>query len=292
KFQLHTEPRPQIVRCTELLGIVRSRNMFAFSSDERAFNIESYFRTDGPFRRYLSSSSVSLEPLLILALRCAVVDGQTGRSFHTRYNEHIKAITKPYITSNYADHIIDNNHDYNNIETDMEILHITPKSSQLNILEQYEIYKNTIAHPQYILNTQLQFNTHTLFDVIVRHIIQTTNPTIGATHPHPYHRQLHIAEPKSAMVQETLKTTTNSVETGRLSKLVMIVARNIFVYKAYYLLPESHKQQQQQELHLLPSTSFSNVTFISFMELHNMLQECNFDTNTNITYSKLKKHIA
>ncbi|KAJ4444601.1 hypothetical protein ANN_06397 [Periplaneta americana] len=29
---------------------------------------------DGPFRRYLSSSSVSLEPLLILALRCAVVD--------------------------------------------------------------------------------------------------------------------------------------------------------------------------------------------------------------------------
>ncbi|KAJ4448411.1 hypothetical protein ANN_10427 [Periplaneta americana] len=34
--------------------------------------------TDGPFRRYLSSSSVSLEPLLILALRCAVVDGRSG----------------------------------------------------------------------------------------------------------------------------------------------------------------------------------------------------------------------
>ncbi|KAJ4427527.1 hypothetical protein ANN_25175 [Periplaneta americana] len=31
---------------TELVSIVRSRNMFAFSSDERAFNIESYFRTD------------------------------------------------------------------------------------------------------------------------------------------------------------------------------------------------------------------------------------------------------
>ncbi|KAJ4427675.1 hypothetical protein ANN_25324 [Periplaneta americana] len=44
-------------------------------------------------------------------------------------------------------------------------------------------------------------------------------PTIGTTHPHPYHRQLHIAEPKSAVVQETLKMTTNSVETGRLSKL-------------------------------------------------------------------------
>ncbi|KAJ4425506.1 hypothetical protein ANN_27700 [Periplaneta americana] len=49
-------------------------------------------------------------------------------------------------------------------------------SGSLNILEQYEIYKNTIAHPHYILNTQLQFNTHTLFDIIIRHSIQTANP--------------------------------------------------------------------------------------------------------------------
>ncbi|KAJ4446496.1 hypothetical protein ANN_13192 [Periplaneta americana] len=34
-----------IVSSTELVSIVRSRNMFAFSSDERCFNIESYFRT-------------------------------------------------------------------------------------------------------------------------------------------------------------------------------------------------------------------------------------------------------
>ncbi|KAJ4426543.1 hypothetical protein ANN_27357 [Periplaneta americana] len=46
KFQLHTEQRPQIVSSTELLSIVRSRNMLPFSSDERAFNIESYFRTE------------------------------------------------------------------------------------------------------------------------------------------------------------------------------------------------------------------------------------------------------
>ncbi|KAJ4427673.1 hypothetical protein ANN_25322 [Periplaneta americana] len=39
------KPRQQIVSSTELLSIVRSRNMFAFSSDDRAFNIESYFRT-------------------------------------------------------------------------------------------------------------------------------------------------------------------------------------------------------------------------------------------------------
>ncbi|KAJ4439433.1 hypothetical protein ANN_07557 [Periplaneta americana] len=88
KFQLHTEPRPQIVSSTELLSIVRSRNMFAFSSDERAFSIESYFRTgaaertDGPFQRYVTSSSVSLEPLVILTLRCALVDVDEPREFN------------------------------------------------------------------------------------------------------------------------------------------------------------------------------------------------------------------
>ncbi|KAJ4447187.1 hypothetical protein ANN_09188 [Periplaneta americana] len=64
KFQLHTEPRPQIVSSTELLSIVRSRNMFAFSSDERAFNIESYFRT-GTVR--LPTSYPDFPYLLLLA---------------------------------------------------------------------------------------------------------------------------------------------------------------------------------------------------------------------------------
>ncbi|KAJ4444562.1 hypothetical protein ANN_06357 [Periplaneta americana] len=41
-----TQSRPLIVNSTQLLSIVRSRNMFAFSSDERTFNIESYFRTE------------------------------------------------------------------------------------------------------------------------------------------------------------------------------------------------------------------------------------------------------
>ncbi|KAJ4437879.1 hypothetical protein ANN_13818 [Periplaneta americana] len=45
---VYIESRIKVVVNTnsiELVSIVRSRNMFAFSSDERAFNIESYFRT-------------------------------------------------------------------------------------------------------------------------------------------------------------------------------------------------------------------------------------------------------
>ncbi|KAJ4452210.1 hypothetical protein ANN_03728 [Periplaneta americana] len=44
-FQPSTQNQDRVCS-TELVSIVRSRNMFAFSSDERAFNIESYFRTE------------------------------------------------------------------------------------------------------------------------------------------------------------------------------------------------------------------------------------------------------
>ncbi|KAJ4437036.1 hypothetical protein ANN_17170 [Periplaneta americana] len=74
KFQHHTEPRPQIVSSTELLSIVRSRNMFAFSSDERAFNIESYFRTELYIYYYQSSELGDL-----CVVRMSTV---TGTEFH------------------------------------------------------------------------------------------------------------------------------------------------------------------------------------------------------------------
>ncbi|KAJ4433175.1 hypothetical protein ANN_15432 [Periplaneta americana] len=50
---IHTEPRPRMQSDSPyglVNSIVCSRNMFAFSSDERAFNIESYFRTDSNTR--------------------------------------------------------------------------------------------------------------------------------------------------------------------------------------------------------------------------------------------------
>ncbi|KAJ4434123.1 hypothetical protein ANN_16443 [Periplaneta americana] len=70
------------------------------------------------------------------------------------------------------EHITNANHTYRDINTDIEILHIQPKSQKLNTLEQYELYRHTKTHPNDILNTQLNFKTHTLFD-----------STLG-THPH------------------------------------------------------------------------------------------------------------
>ena len=68
--------------------------------------------------------------------------GQTGRSFKTRYTEHIKALLQQLIKSNFAEHIFNTHHSFTDIETNLEILHTLPKGPKLNTTEQYEIYKH------------------------------------------------------------------------------------------------------------------------------------------------------
>ncbi|KAJ4446951.1 hypothetical protein ANN_13653 [Periplaneta americana] len=71
-----TESRLHVVNSTELVSIVRSRNMFAFSSDERAFNIESYFRTESPIESdyIMDMSKASLEDVGLSLRRFGFVD--------------------------------------------------------------------------------------------------------------------------------------------------------------------------------------------------------------------------
>ncbi|KAJ4434704.1 hypothetical protein ANN_23272 [Periplaneta americana] len=83
KFQLHTEPRPQIVSSTKLLSIVRSRNMFAFSSDERAFNIESYFRTDNYFKHRMFYSDLYSCHVQMTLRFLALLDDSVSKLFFT-----------------------------------------------------------------------------------------------------------------------------------------------------------------------------------------------------------------
>ena len=74
----------------------------------------------------------------------SVYIGQTGRSFSSRYSEHLKAVSNNNIHSAFATHIHTQTkfHSYTNIDTNLEILHYLPKSRKLNTAEQYEIYKH------------------------------------------------------------------------------------------------------------------------------------------------------
>ena len=114
--------------------------------------------------------------------------GQTGRSFKTRYTEHIKALTQPLIKSNFAEHTFDTRHTFTNIDTNLEILHTLPKGPKLNTTEQYEIYKHYEQSPTNLLNDHVHYKFHTLFDTIkhsshnnISAIPMTTNRNIAAS---------------------------------------------------------------------------------------------------------------
>ncbi|KAJ4450284.1 hypothetical protein ANN_01704 [Periplaneta americana] len=117
---------------------------------------------------------------------------------------HITAITKSQNISTYAEHITNANHTYRDINTDLEILHIQPKSQKLNTLEQYEIYRHTKTHPNDILNTQLNFKTHTLFDSTLRTRTHTGNK-----------RRQDKQRPVPKMTENRSKHVNNDAETNQ-----------------------------------------------------------------------------
>jgi hypothetical protein len=66
--------------------------------------------------------------------------GQTGRTFRTRYSEHIREIQTNGKNSNYAQHIHDTTHDYVTMEKTVKILHVERKGQMLDTLENYYKY--------------------------------------------------------------------------------------------------------------------------------------------------------
>ena len=48
-----------------------------------------------------------------------------------------------------------------------QILHYLPKSRKLNTTEQFEIYRYHTLQPNNILNEQLHYKSHTLFDTLI-----------------------------------------------------------------------------------------------------------------------------
>jgi hypothetical protein len=65
--------------------------------------------------------------------------GQTGRTFHTRYKEHIQAVRSN--NSRYSNHILNKRHTYGTLTGTMDIIKIYKKGKHLNTLQKYHIYK-------------------------------------------------------------------------------------------------------------------------------------------------------
>jgi hypothetical protein len=69
------------------------------------------------------------------------IHGRMGRTFQTRYKEHIQAIRDNSSNSGYSNHILNTGHAYGSITDTTEVIKTEKKEKHLNILEKYHIYK-------------------------------------------------------------------------------------------------------------------------------------------------------
>ena len=98
--------------------------------------------------------------------------GQTGRSFKTRYFEHVRALNRLNrsdsinleSTSAYAIHFHESNHSASN--NNSIPIHFERKGLKLDLLESTEI-KLALSNTFNILNNQLEVNKNTIIDYIL-----------------------------------------------------------------------------------------------------------------------------
>ena len=100
--------------------------------------------------------------------------GQTGRSFHTRFKEHFRDYNYKNGKSNFAQHLIDNNHTFGPIDEVMDFLYVTKKGKLMYTLERFYIYDETKR------NNQINDKSTVLQNIIVDTIIHTST---GRGHP-------------------------------------------------------------------------------------------------------------
>jgi hypothetical protein len=82
-----------------------------------------------------------------------IYTGQTGRSFKTRFKEHIQDIWNNRNKTGYSHHIINTGHAYDNIENTLNILNTQKKGPFLNTLEKFHIYKAKKNPVIYLMKT-------------------------------------------------------------------------------------------------------------------------------------------
>jgi predicted GIY-YIG superfamily endonuclease len=93
--------------------------------------------------------------------------GQTGRPFEKRFKEHLPKANGQQI-SNFADHLINENHNYSNINTNLQPLHFCSKGRKLTVLESYEIFKANKTSPDDLLNDKCTMQQNILFETLLK----------------------------------------------------------------------------------------------------------------------------
>lgn len=96
--------------------------------------------------------------------------GKTKRTFQTRFKEHIQAFKSNNLTtmkSNYAEHLLNTNHEYKNINENLEILDYENNNNKLNVKEDFQIYKHYKKDSQNILNSMQLHYKNPIFEYMI-----------------------------------------------------------------------------------------------------------------------------
>jgi len=83
----------------------------------------------------------------IYQLNCPSCDkkyiGQTGRPFHVRFREHRQDYRHMCRKSKFAQHLLDEGHDFGPMENVMDIVQYANKGRMMDTLEKFYIYELT-----------------------------------------------------------------------------------------------------------------------------------------------------
>ena len=117
----------------------------------------------------------------VYQLKCPTCDmkyiGQTGRSFKTRFREHLRDFKYNNWKSKFAQHLLDRQHSMDEMENIMDVIHITNKGRMMNTIEKYYIYRETKLNNQ--INDKLTMQPNVIFETLVQ---QETHRGQGSTH--------------------------------------------------------------------------------------------------------------
>jgi myo-inositol-1-phosphate synthase len=92
--------------------------------------------------------------------------GQTWRSFRTRFKGHLRDFKHGNGNSSFAQHLLENNHDFGPIEDVMSTVYITSKGRLMDTLEKYYIFRETKMGNQ--INDKITTRPNIIFQTIVQ----------------------------------------------------------------------------------------------------------------------------
>lgn len=94
-------------------------------------------------------------------------NGQSGRQFYTRFNEHMLLFKKNNKNSTYAKHLLDKGCATDPNKNTMQILHVMKKGNHMNTLEKICIYNENNRLNQ--INDRSTTTKNTIFNTIIKY---------------------------------------------------------------------------------------------------------------------------